>query len=572
MKRNGDIIFETYLASIEDTFDLKTKERRTILDDMELLIIGLKELGLSESFFIEYGKYTKQVCALYGLTTKEAILFSIFIEESDRNTICTDQLRQLCRCSKIKILSYMHEIDKLEEKKLIRRINDSIINNAYRVPEEVVEAVSKNLPYILKNRKNLTLNLFFEELNLLFEEAYSKDMHCFDLLNELEELVESNPHLDFVKKLHSYKIEEETLVIFLYYCKLLVSDDFTVSTFSEFKPFIHHRKHNEIKISLNKGTHPLFGKGLLENVVDNRLGQIDEYQLTIKSKEEFKLLPYLKMDPKNNKNLKSYKTIDERRLYYNPTEQAQIERLERLLKAKDFAKIQKRLKATHFRIGFACIFYGAPGTGKTETVYQLAKRLKRDLFIVNIADIRSKWFGESEKIIQKIFTDYNKIVSEVSVAPILVFNEADAIFSKRKTSNTGGNIEQTENTIQNIILNEMETLKGILIATTNLTQNLDSAFERRFLFKVKFEKPSLDAKISIWESMISKFIGAEKAISIPDIAKTYDFTGGQIENIARKCQIDIILNNNDLTLEKIHTFCKEETLTQEKYTRIGYKR
>ena len=56
MKRNGDIIFETYLASIEDTFDLKTKERRTILDDMELLIIGLKELGLSESFFIEYGK------------------------------------------------------------------------------------------------------------------------------------------------------------------------------------------------------------------------------------------------------------------------------------------------------------------------------------------------------------------------------------------------------------------------------------------------------------------------------------------------------------------------------------
>ena len=216
------------------------------------------------------------------------------------------------------------------------------------------------------------------------------------------------------------------------------------------------------------------------------------------------------------------------------------------------------------------IVVGAPGTGKTETVYQLAKRLKRDLFIVNIADIRSKWFGESEKIIQKIFTDYNKIVSEVSVAPILVFNEADAIFSKRKTTNTGGKIEQTENTIQNIILNEMETLKGILIATTNLTQNLDSAFERRFLFKVKFEKPSLDAKISIWESMISKFIGAEKAISIPDIAKTYDFTGGQIENIARKCQIDIILNNNDLTLEKIDTFCKEETLTQEKYTRIGY--
>jgi SpoVK/Ycf46/Vps4 family AAA+-type ATPase len=75
-------------------------------------------------------------------------------------------------------------------------------------------------------------------------------------------------------------------------------------------------------------------------------------------------------------------------------------------------------------------------------------------------------------------------------------------FSPNVKSIGSGNVDQTENAIQNIILEEMENLDGILIATTNLTENLDKAFERRFLFKIRFDKPTLEAKTNIWKDKI----------------------------------------------------------------------
>ena len=90
------------------------------------------------------------------------------------------------------------------------------------------------------------------------------------------------------------------------------------------------------------------------------------------------------------------------------------------------------------------------------------------------------WYGESEKIVKGIFTRYKRMCKRSSVKPILLFNEADAILSKRHNMDGGRSTDQTENTIQNIILEEMEKLDGILIATTNLADNLDKAFERRF--------------------------------------------------------------------------------------------
>ena len=135
------------------------------------------------------------------------------------------------------------------------------------------------------------------------------------------------------------------------------------------------------------------------------------------------------------------------------------------------------------RKGFACLFYGAPGTGKTETVLQLARKTGRALMQVNISTIKDKYVGESEKNIKNLFDRYRQLVESEPIAPILFFNEADAIFNKR-SENTERADDKMENARQNIFLQGMETLEGILIATTNLTSNLDSAFERRFIYKV----------------------------------------------------------------------------------------
>ena len=113
--------------------------------------------------------------------------------------------------------------------------------------------------------------------------------------------------------------------------------------------------------------------------------------------------------------------------------------------------------------------------------------------------------------------------------PILLFNECDAFFSKRKDVNSS-NTAQVENSIQNIILEEMENLNGILIATTNLVDNLDPAFERRFLFKIHFENPSVEAKKAIWRYKLP-WLTPDKA---SQLAESYNLSGGEIDNIVRK--------------------------------------
>ena len=218
-----------------------------------------------------------------------------------------------------------------------------------------------------------------------------------------------------------------------------------------------------------------------------------------------------------------------------------------------------------FRSGFACLFHGAPGTGKTETVLQLARATGRNLMQVNISDIKSMWVGESEKNIKSIFTRYRKLVAESDKEPILFFNEADAIIGKR-LENVQRSVDKMENSIQNIILEEIEKLDGILIATTNLTCNMDKAFERRFLYKIEFEKPSLEAKCSIWQSMIAD-LSADDALTL---ASKYEFSGGQIENIARKSIVDKILTGEQLLLETLIAYCDSEQLCGNSRRRIGF--
>jgi SpoVK/Ycf46/Vps4 family AAA+-type ATPase len=124
-----------------------------------------------------------------------------------------------------------------------------------------------------------------------------------------------------------------------------------------------------------------------------------------------------------------------------------------------------------------------------------------------------------------------------------------------------------ENSIQNIILQEMESFDGIMIATTNLVQNMDHAFERRFLYKVKFEKPELAQRTKIWQSMMPN-LTEETAIHL---ASCYDFSGGQIENITRKCDIESILYGEEcVTAKKIEQFCKDETLVKKYGSKIGF--
>ena len=255
-----------------------------------------------------------------------------------------------------------------------------------------------------------------------------------------------------------------------------------------------------------------------------------------------------------NKNLIQFNTIKPKDMYYNERETEAIKNLISLLDEENYRKIQKRLDEKSMRNGFTCLFTGAPGTGKTETAYQIARQTGRDIMAVDIAGTKSMWFGESEKKIKEIFSTYREAVNNSEIVPILLFNEADGIISKRLELNSSSRaVDRAENGIQNIILQEIENLSGILIATTNLTQNIDSAFERRFLYKISFDRPGIDSRKGIWNTMLPEL--PEELIT--DLSGKFDLSGGQIENIARKVNVDEILTGC-VPLATLIRYCNDE--------------
>ena len=448
----------------------------------------------------------------------------------------------------------MAEADILVEKCFIRRINegDSVY---YSVPMKVVSAVKENRVYTPAPIDHLTTEQFFDRMDRIFEEADKEQ-----LLQELDLLVAANPQLAFCQAIQSYDLrgcDDERLLLYVFCNRFINLDDDMIGE-HDWEDYFSRGDVRFISRHLKDRSLRLLAMKILENCDSDGMKDSEYYHLTGKAKEElFADLHLVDQQARRKCDLTDCTTFAAKELFYNPPVQRQIDQLGELLSPEHFTEIQQRLEAGGLRKGFACLFYGAPGTGKTETVYQLARRTGRNLMIIDVSQIKSSWVGESEKNIKAAFDRYRSYVCQSERAPILLFNEADAVLGIRQEGVSRA-VEKMENSIQNIILQEMERLDGILIATTNLTQNLDKAFERRFLYKIEFEKPSVEAKSRIWRSMIPTLDEQTAAM----LAERYDFSGGQIENIARKRTVDMILQGEEPSFEQLDEYCRSEILGQ----------
>ena len=369
------------------------------------------------------------------------------------------------------------------------------------------------------------------------------------------------PKICFVRKQAEYDLGEDSVILmFVFCCDLLYRDIESIKSEDLWKELysIYGRiMTRQIQDRFRTREHKLFKKGLVEFEFQNGMADTDHFRLTQTAKDEFLSdFDFKKKSKHQGRGLIHGESITSKNLFYSTQIKSRIGELTEMLREENFSGIRKRLEESGMRTGFACIFSGPPGTGKTETVYQIARETGRDIMLVDIANTKSMWFGESEKRIKAVFDRYRGIVRNNGLVPILLFNEADAVFGKRRElAESRSGPDQTENAIQNIILQEMENLNGILIATTNMTMNFDKAFERRFLYKINFEKPDLVSKRLMWQS----FIPALTDSDAERLAERFDFSGGQIENIARKSAVSFILKGAAPDISSLETFCGEES-------------
>ena len=297
------------------------------------------------------------------------------------------------------------------------------------------------------------------------------------------------------------------------------------------------------------------------NLTNDAELELTEYAYSVLEEVGIKL----KVKDYKRKDIIKPDEIKDKTLIFHESELNQIETLQKLLQPESFTQMQGRLKNKGLPTGVTVLLHGAPGTGKTEIAKQIAKQTGRELMHVNISQCKTMWFGESEKLIKKIFTEYKHYAKNSIQKPILFFNEADAIIGKRKELR-GYNTDQTENAIQNILLEEIEFFDGILIATTNLVNNIDAAFERRFLYKVAFKTPSLFNRAKIWQLKLPDLSDNEAN----ELAECFHFSGGQIDNIIRKKEINELLYGETISFDQIIEYCQEESLQKRQHT-IGFK-
>ena len=267
-----------------------------------------------------------------------------------------------------------------------------------------------------------------------------------------------------------------------------------------------------------------------------------------------------------NRMIKHIKNSDipSKTLFFSGELKNNIDDLYSATTKKSFKSLQSRLKKNKLPTGMVSLLYGVPGTGKTAVVYDIAKKTKRDIFHVDISNIKDKFVGESEKRLKSIFDTYRKACDKLPTEPILLFNEADALFGKRISVNNS--VDQMYNAMQNILLEELETFAGLFFATTNLTENIDDAFNRRFLFKQKFDKPSAEIRKRIWKSKLPTLSDSDL-----NAVNKYELSGGQIENIVKKNIIKNVLKDRELTIDELLRSVKEEyKFKNEEAKKIGF--
>ncbi len=240
-----------------------------------------------------------------------------------------------------------------------------------------------------------------------------------------------------------------------------------------------------------------------------------------------------------------------RKLYFSAKEEKEIKQITYLLKPSNYRKYVRNMRKNKAREGLTLLLYGPSGTGKTQLAYELARSSGREVFLVNASAVRDKFVGESEKNVAQIFSDYEKLCQETKQTPILLLNESDSLISKRMTLK--GATEQMNNSMQNILLQKMEDFKGILIATTNLTSNLDKAFERRFLVKLRILKPKAEERFKMLKDNLTEV----NSKTLKHIALKFPLTGGQIENIARRWMTDQLISK-DVSEERLKDLAQQE--------------
>lgn len=550
---------------------------KELLKAIQTVVSSTKGQLLNDDLVNELKTETINIMSFYDISHFQSIVISIYLECGLKDIdVDTEKLIDYFGKNMSCLADINQAIEELTQKKLLFIKRHDYSNRRKSAYNKVIQVHHKALDAMMKGDKDLLgeqkLENFFGvlgEVRDLICKRIDTTITTEVLGEEVRGILESNKN--FVEA--EWLLSQNNLTN----CDLVLALDLAIEhlegaeevdidklikeVFSDIHDRIKYKrtikenncqlfKNDIIKFSDEMFSFLNFVK-LSEHAMDVLLGG---YQDTIK--KEFRPKMGILIHPEK---------IDQEQLFYNDSEFEQIETLSNALEEDNYKNLMDRLKDNGMKPGFTVLLYGYPGTGKTSSVKQVAKATGRSIYMVEIQKIQSKWVGESEKNLAKVFEEYKQSRRHFDKAPILLFNEADAILGKRMSVNSS--VDKSFNTLQNILLQELEEFEGIFMATTNLADQLDSAFDRRLLYKIDFKKPAEQVRKKIL-SNVFKNISSK---TIDALTEQFSLTGGQIANIKKKLLVKSILDVNLDQELYLSTLCNEEfILSKSGRSTIGF--
>ena len=545
-------------------------QKKSTLTYLNNIVKKVQADDISDEVLKDLEEETAYIGKKLGISPIQCVILGGIIEAAGPSSYASDdEIRNFLGVTNIEYMNFEKDIEQMSTKYIVRIENSGNgKGNRYTVYGKAMEAISSNEIYHPQSNDGLTPDEVFTRFRILFSEYFDDALTEKRLNEELVDIIDCNQEIKFCSKAKEVRTnikDRDFFNMFIYMCHRYASHgqvNIDIDRLTKLTNQNHEKKGFRDPLKLERefvGEQTPLQKNKLIEFSSNE-GFVNEEQVCLREdirKDFFTEICIQAEELPKSPDLKACGSIPRKELVYNPTEKEQISRIAKMLDNANFKGVQNRLKEQGMRDGLNIIFYGAPGTGKTESCLQLARESGRDILVVDVSKLKDKYVGNSEKQVRGLFKYYSDLVKHSEKAPILLFNEADAIFGKRMENAEQG-VDKMNNALQNIILQEMETISGILIATTNLETSLDPAFERRFLMKVRFDMPDSGARQKIWKTMMPEL--SEK--DAEQLAIRYEFSGGQIENISRKSTINYIIEGEKATIEDLAKYCDEERFTK----------
>ena len=556
----------------------------TQIEHVEIIARELYHSKLDPKVLKQLEPHFRIVSSYLGVSDFQSALFSTLVAINlQMSTVDVHEIARFLDVNIITVAKHILDFKILIEKKLIRATTvenrkhrqEHLNSEEYFVERNVYQSLITGTKINYKANPAKDVYDFLHEVGNVLKGK--NDYTGFDeLTNEIDSLINENQHLDFIKALKMFDLTPESIVIYLFVCIEFAVDPNEEIELSNIIGYLFDdiRKNMRIRKAFLANEHPLLKYELLEmehgSFRSDRAVLLTDKSVGMITGEDRALFEKVKAKSQQEHIILT-KNIVPVELFFDTKMQKNIDFIYDVLMPENHQTLMKRLTDEGLRGGLCIMFYGYSGSGKTELVKQIALKTGRDIIQINISETKSKWYGDSEKLIKKVFDNYRDLVEKsTSVSPMMLINEADGIFSIRKPA-SDSNVRNTEVAYQAILLNELESLspKSIVFLCLNSIKSIDSSFYRRVLIKQYFGKNDPFARAHMWKSKLP-FLTEDEL----NILSQFEISGGAIENVQRKIILTKVLYNVEKPdVNMIIDFIKEENVEKnEAMPKIGFIR